>query len=133
MRGHRGHEVSIAQPIRDVPANAQLNELAPKNRSEAEDHNLGVALRQNLQAYLKKQRPAARAFFLNVVRDPRVSHLLDESLATARRWQTERHPTDRTEFDRLHLLHSREFARREAHKLRDLVVANQREAKATVQ
>ena len=106
---------------------------APKTGREAEDHNLGVALRRNLHAYLKKQHRAARAFFLSLVRDPRVNHLLDESLATARRWQAERHPTDRTDFDRLHMLHSRTFARSEAHKLRDLVVAIQRESKATVQ
>jgi hypothetical protein len=103
---------------------------APKSRTEAEDHNLGVALRRNLHAYLKKQRPAAREFFLALVRDPRVSQLLDESLATAKRWQTERHPTDRTDFDRLQLLHSQAFARSEALELRDLVVANQREHKA---
>lgn len=103
---------------------------APKSRTEAEDHNLGVAMRRNLHAYLKKQRPAAREFFFALVRDPRVSHLLDESLATAKRWQTERHPTDRTDFDRLQWLHSRAFARSEAHKLRDLVVGNPREHKA---
>jgi hypothetical protein len=102
----------------------------PKSQTEAEDHNLGVTLRRNLHAYLKKQRPAASEFFLALVRDPRVSHLLDESLATARRWQTQRHPTDRADFDQLQLLHSRTFARSEAHKLRDLVVANQREHKA---
>jgi tetratricopeptide (TPR) repeat protein len=106
---------------------------APKSQWEAEDHNLGIALRRNLHAYLKKQRPAAREFFLRLVRDPRVSHLLDESLATAKRWRAQRHPTDRTDFDRLQLLRSRAFARSEAHKLRDLVVTKPRERKATVQ
>jgi tetratricopeptide (TPR) repeat protein len=106
---------------------------APKSGREAEDHNLGVVLRRKLHVYLKKQRPAAREFFLSLVRDPRVSHLLDESLATAKRWQAERCPTDRTDFDRLQLLHSRAFARSEAYKLRDLVVVNQRAPKTTVQ
>lgn len=107
--------------------------FAPKSRREAEDYNLGVTLRRNLHDYLKKQRPAAREFFLTLVRDPRVSHLLDESLATTRRWETERHPTERTDFDRLQLLHSQAFACSEAYKLRDLVVAKQGEHRATVQ
>lgn len=106
---------------------------SPKSRTEAEDHNTGIALRRNLHAYLKNQSPAAREFFLALVRDPRVSRLLDESLATAKRWQAGRQPADRTDFDRLQLLHSREFARSEAHKLRDLVVAEQRQREATLQ
>jgi tetratricopeptide (TPR) repeat protein len=106
---------------------------APKSRREAEDYNLGVTLRRNLHDYLKKQRPAAQEFFLTLVRDPRVSRLLDESLATTRRWETERHPTDRTDFDRLQLLHSRAFARSEARKLRDLIVTAQGQHRATVQ
>jgi hypothetical protein len=105
----------------------------PKSRREVEDHNLGIALRRNLHAYLKKQLQAAREFFLSLIRDPRVTHLLDESLATAKRWQAERQSTDRTDFDRLQLLHSRAFARSEAHKLRDLIAAKRRERTATVQ
>jgi hypothetical protein len=55
-----------------------------------------------------------------VVRDARVVQLLDESVAIVRRWHDDR-SSDRAAFDRMKLIHSREFARSEANKLVDLV------------
>jgi hypothetical protein len=46
---------------------------------------------------------------------------LDESLAAGRRWHEDR-SGDRAAFDHMKLIRSREFARSEASKLRDLVV-----------
>ena len=57
-------------------------------------------------------------FFGSVVR------LLDESIATVRRWHEDR-SSDRTAFDRMKLIHSPEFARSEANKLSDLLVPAQ--------
>jgi hypothetical protein len=61
---------------------------------------------------------------ISVVRDARVVRLLDESIATFRRWHEDR-SSDRTAFDRMKLIHSPEFARSEANKLSDLLVPAQ--------
>lgn len=88
---------------------------------DAMDHNAGVAFRRSLHAYLGGQSRAARTFFRNLVRDPRVTKLMDESIAVVRRWHAQ-HPTgEREAFDRMNRLKSREFAIAEAQKLSDLV------------
>jgi len=98
-----------------------LRTAAPKSSEEARDHNAGVSVLRRLHAYLKTQSRSSRAFFSSVVRDPRVIRLLDESIAAVCQWQEGR-GSDRAAFDRLKLIRSREFARSEANKLRDLVV-----------
>jgi tetratricopeptide (TPR) repeat protein len=98
-----------------------LRTPAPKSSEEARDHNAGVSILRSLHAYLKTQSRSSRMFFSSVVRDPRVIQLLDEIIAAVRRWHEDR-SGDRAAFDRIKLIHSREFARSEANKLRDLVV-----------
>ena len=75
---------------------------------------------RSLHAYLKTQSRRSRKFFNSVVHDARVVRLLDESISTVRRWHEDR-SSDRTAFDRMKLIHSREFALSESNKLRDLV------------
>jgi tetratricopeptide (TPR) repeat protein len=88
---------------------------------DARDHNAGVSFRRSLHAYLGSQSRAAKKFFRDLVHDPRVAKLMDESIAVVRRWHAQ-HPTgEREAFDRMNHLKSREFAVAEAHKLRDLV------------
>jgi hypothetical protein len=67
------------------------------------------------------QSRTSRTFFRSVVLDPRVSRLLDESIAAVRASLADR-SGDRAAFDRMNLIRSREFAHSEASKLRDLVV-----------
>jgi tetratricopeptide (TPR) repeat protein len=98
-----------------------LRTPAPKSSEEARDHNAGVSLLRSVHTYLKMQSRTSRTFFRSVVRDPRVSRLLDESIAAVRGWHEDR-SGDRAAFDRLKLIRSREFAHSEASKLRDLVV-----------
>jgi hypothetical protein len=98
-----------------------LRTPAPKSSEEARDHNTGVGKLRSLHAYLKTQSRRPRKFFSSVARDPRVVQLLDESIAAVRRWHEDR-SGDRSAFDRMKLIQSREFARSEANKLRDLVV-----------
>ncbi len=92
----------------------------PKSSEEARDHNTGVGMLRGLHAYLKTRSRRSRMFFSSVVRDARVVQLLDESVAIVRRWHDDR-SSDRAAFDRMKLIHSREFARSEANKLVDLV------------
>jgi hypothetical protein len=98
-----------------------LRAPAPKSSEDVRDHNAGVSILRSLHAYLNMQSRSSRKFFSSVIRDPRVSQLLDESIAAVRRWHEDR-SGDRAAFDRMKLIQSREFARSEANKLRDLVV-----------
>ena len=96
---------------------------APKSSDQARDHNTGVSLRRALHAYLDGQSRASKRFFRALVREPRVVGLLDEIVAVAQR-RSAQHPTgEREAFDRMMLMHSREFAQLQAHKLRDQFVA----------
>ena len=96
---------------------------APKSSDETRDHNTGVSLRRALHAYLDGQSRASKRFFRGLVRDPRVVGLLKEIVAVVQR-RTAQHPTgEREAFDRMMLMHSPEFARLQAHKLRDRIVA----------
>jgi tetratricopeptide (TPR) repeat protein len=98
-----------------------LRTPAPKSSEEARDHNTGVSMLRSLHAYLKTHSRRSKTFFSSVVHDPRVVQLLDESIAVVRRWHEDR-SGDRSAFDRMKLIQSREFARSEANKLRDLLV-----------
>jgi tetratricopeptide (TPR) repeat protein len=93
--------------------------IAPKSHEEARDHNAGVGLLRSLHAYLAKQSQPAKRFFRGLTRDPRVAKLLQESATAERLWQGAR--DDRSTFERLTLLRSRDFAAREAQRLSDLL------------
>ena len=101
-----------------------LGERTPASKSgEARDHNTGVSLLRALHAYLNGQSRPSKQFFRALIRDPRVAGLLDEIAAVVQRRMAQ-HPTgEREAFDRMTLMHSREFAQIEAHKLRDHIVA----------
>jgi tetratricopeptide (TPR) repeat protein len=93
----------------------------PKSSEEIRDHNAGVSLRRELHAFLKNQSRASKRFFRTLVRDPRVVRLLDEIVAVVERRMAQ-HPTgEREAFERMTLMHSREFAQTEAHRLRDYI------------
>jgi tetratricopeptide (TPR) repeat protein len=94
----------------------------PKGPDESEDHNVGVSEHRNLRAYLAEQPRAAKKFFRDLVGDPRVAGLLDEIVATARLWREEHTTGNRSAYDRMMLMRSRQFAVREAGKLQDLLV-----------
>lgn len=96
---------------------------APVSSHEANDHNVGVSACRSLHAYLDNQSRSSKKFFSRLLNDPRVIGLLDESIAVVQRWSEQRASHDRSAFDRMKLLQSREFARNEAHNLRDLVVS----------
>ena len=96
---------------------------APKSGEEIRDHNTGVSLRRELHAYLETRSRASKRFFRALVRDPRMVGLLDEIVAVVQR-RSKQHPTgERESFERMTLMHSREFAEAEAQKLRDHIVA----------
>ena len=105
----------------------KLRSSAPKSADEARDHNAGVSLSRSLHAYLARRSRESRVFFNGLMKDPRVTRLLDESASTARAWSQDR-DADRAIFDRMTLLRSSAFARGEARKLRDLLPAAPREA-----
>jgi tetratricopeptide (TPR) repeat protein len=95
----------------------------PKSSEEARDHNTGVSLLRELYAYLNDQSRPSKRFFRALVRDPRVIGLLDEIVAVVQR-RIAQHPTgEREALDRMMLMHSPEFAQREARKLRDHIAA----------
>ena len=93
----------------------------PKSSDEARDHNVGVSLHRQLHAYLKNQPRAAKTFFRALVRDSRTAKLLDESIAVVRRWHKEHRNGDRSAFDRMTAMRSRQFADAKARELRDLL------------
>ena len=105
---------------------------APRSREDAEDHNTGVSLLRSLHAYLRGQSQASRRFFQDIMADARVAQLLDEIVAVVSRWREQHRTGDREAFDRMQLMRSPEFARAEAGKLRDLIVASALQARITI-
>ena len=95
----------------------------PKSGDESRDHNAGVSLLRSLHAYLKGRSRAAKQFFRDLVRDPRVVKLLDEIDVVVRRRNEQHAHDERAAFDRMMLMHSPGFANGEARKLRDHVLA----------
>lgn len=105
-----------------LAGNGTTRALSPNSHEEVEDHNLGVSLLRALHAYFKSQSHIAKRLFRGAISDARVVKLLDEIIAVVRRWH-EQHPIgEREAFDRMQLMHSREFADAEARKLRDFAV-----------
>jgi tetratricopeptide (TPR) repeat protein len=92
-----------------------------RSYDDAEDHNTGVSLLRGLHASLQGQSRATRRFFRDIVRDARVMRLLDETATVVCRWHEQHATGEREAFDRMQLMRSRQFAKAEAWKLRDLV------------
>jgi predicted HTH domain antitoxin len=98
----------------------------PRSFDEARDNNAGVNLCRALYGYRSQPRRSWK-FFGDLIKDPRVARLLDESMSAARAWHGDRN-ADRAIFERLQLIPSPAFARSEAHKLRDLMPTAHRDA-----
>ncbi|MCG6880434.1 MAG: tetratricopeptide repeat protein [Deltaproteobacteria bacterium] len=89
----------------------------PQSSHEARDHNAGIDICRDLNAYLRKEGRRARRFFKGAVKNGRVGALLNEMDLVIRRWR-EQHPTgEREAFDRMNLMQKQEFARQEAQEL----------------
>ncbi len=96
---------------------------APKSYDESRDHNAGVSLLRALHAYLQYQSRTSKRFFRALLRDPRVDGLLDEVTAVASRRKEQHRTEERKAFDRMISMRSIEFAKVQAHELRDHAVA----------
>jgi tetratricopeptide (TPR) repeat protein len=85
---------------------------APSTGAEARDHNYGVTLQHTLRGYLVKRGAAARKHLAARFRSELFTRLRDELGAVERRWHENRGTQDRTDYDRMHVMQSPEFARR---------------------
>ena len=101
----------------------------PRLHEDIRDHNCGVSLRDNLEAYLARPSPRSRRWFRSVLADPRVAGHLDGVLAARERdEQQSRSAGDREAFDYLHRARSREAAAVMASGLDDLLPGTKRRA-----
>ena len=89
----------------------------PTNRHEAEGHNAGVYLRQNLHGYLAKRRSNAKRFFRQFVEHSAVISLLNEMDAVVARWHEQHRGGGREDFDRLNEMKSTGFIKAQAHQI----------------
>ena len=84
---------------------------APSTGAEARDHNYGVTLQHTRRGYLVKRGAAARKHLAARFRSELFTRLRDELGAVERRWHENRGTQDRTDYDRMHVMQSPEFAR----------------------
>ncbi|MDD5307418.1 MAG: hypothetical protein PHU25_08865 [Deltaproteobacteria bacterium] len=92
----------------------------PRNNEEVSDHNIGVNLQRSISKYRMQQSPESKRFFRRILRDPRVTVLLDEVVDVGRRRIQQHASGEREAFDRLMEMKTSEFAREQAAKLADL-------------
>ncbi|MGM0427398.1 MAG: tetratricopeptide repeat protein [Thermodesulfobacteriota bacterium] len=89
----------------------------PQSSHEVCDHNAGIDICRDLNAYLQKQGRKTRSFFKSIMENGRIGALLNEMELVIRRWR-EQHPTGgREAFDRMRRMQRPEFARKEAQEL----------------
>lgn len=89
----------------------------PQGSEEACDHNTGIDVCKDLDAYLQKQGQRTRRFFKGMVKNGKVEALLNEMDLVIRRWR-EQHSTGKREaFDRMTRMQRPEFARQKAQEL----------------
>ena len=96
---------------------AEIRTDKPTNRREAEDHNAGVYLWQNLHGYLAKHRSTAKRFLRQFVEHPAVISLLNEMDALVGRWHEQHQGGGREDFDRLNEMRSTDFVEAQAHQI----------------
>ncbi|MDZ7695653.1 MAG: hypothetical protein U5R49_01580 [Deltaproteobacteria bacterium] len=89
----------------------------PQSSHDVCDHNAGIDICRDLNAYLQKQGRKTRSFFKSIMENGRIGALLNEMELVIRRWR-EQHPTGAREaFDRMKQMQQPEFARQEAQEL----------------
>jgi tetratricopeptide (TPR) repeat protein len=87
--------------------------LRTTDYEDVSDHNAGVGMLRDLDAFRSRQRPASRRFFRDLLARPEVVRLLEERAAVIRRWQGPHEPEAewRAAFDRMSVTGKPEFAR----------------------
>lgn len=101
---------------------AGLKTPHPTCYDEAQDHNAGVHLCRDLHEYLYGSRRKSRTFLKRLLKEPHAKELLHEIQDVTKRWAEQR--TDgREAFERMNLMKTPDFARREAGKLGGFVEA----------
>ena len=85
---------------------------SPATGEEARDHNHGVTLLDTLRGYLLKRGAPARKHLAARFRSELFTRLRDELAVVERRWHERRSAEDRTDYDRMHVMKSPDFARR---------------------
>jgi hypothetical protein len=93
----------------------------PTSYDEARDHNAGVNLSRNLHEYLYGSRRRSRTFLKRVLKETCAAELLDEIQDVTKSWHEQRSTHDREAFERMNLMKSPEFARKESEKLVEFV------------
>jgi tetratricopeptide (TPR) repeat protein len=96
---------------------AGIRTKKPTNHQQTEDHNTGVALRQNLHGFLASHRPASKRFFRQMVRHTTVASLLDEMELLVGRWHDQHSGGERKDFDRMHEMQSADFISAQARRI----------------
>jgi hypothetical protein len=89
----------------------------PTNRHEAEGHNAGLYLRQNLHGYLANRRSTGKRFYRQLVKHPSVISLLNEMDTVVGRWHELRNGGGREDYDRMHEMQSTDFIKAQAHQI----------------
>lgn len=94
-----------------------LKQRAPRSSAEASDHNSGIDLRRDLDAYLRGRRRASLRFFGSVVARRDVAGLLEEVEAVVERWREQHRTQDREAFDRMTRMRTPAFAEERAREI----------------
>ncbi len=98
-----------------IPLGKRLSK--PRYWREAEDHNGGIVALENLAGYLAKRSRASKTFFDGLWKDAELAKLREEVISSEyRKDRLDREDEElrRKLFDRLHELHSWEFAQKVA-------------------
>ena len=96
---------------------AGMRTKKPANYQQTEDHNTGVALRQNLHGFLASRRSASRQFFGQLVKHPAVAPLLNEMELLISRRHNRNSGGERKDFDRMHEMQSADFILAQARRI----------------
>lgn len=99
---HAGHQL-VGAPCPD-----------PENLHEAQDHDEGVELVRDLEAYLAGDCQAARRHFGRLLQYERTKHLLEEKRQLTLRWDSRSDERDRDVYERMTRMATVEFAHLEA-------------------
>jgi len=96
----------------------------PEHHLEVRDHNTGVHLLRTLRPFLRQRRHGSLRHFRNLLEDPHVTSLMDETETVARRWSSAGPKADRADFLRMTELRTLEFAKEQARLLGSTVASS---------